>query len=130
MKSVKSLVCALALVAVAGTAQAAGDAAAGKAFYDKVYAGNKYATSAGVNAVGCVSCHGSNPKSDTKHIKTGKMSGPMAASAGWTDPKTGSKRFGNAKKVAKWFKRNCKGVLGRECTAPEKENFIAYLKSQ
>jgi len=134
MNSIKTIVCSLtlgvALVAAATSAQAAGDAAAGKAFYEKTYSGNKYAQSAGVGAVGCVTCHHSNPRQNTKHVKTGKESGPMAVSAGWRDPKTGAARFADAKKVAKWFKRNCNGVLGRECTAPEKANFIAYLSSQ
>ena len=61
MNSIKTIVCSLtigvALVAAATSAQAGGDAAAGKAFYEKTYAGNKYAQSAGVGAVGCVTCH-------------------------------------------------------------------------
>jgi len=134
MKFMKPLVCALtigaALAVTATTAQAAGDAAAGKAFYEKVYSGNKYAQSAGVSAVGCVSCHNKNPKQNTRHVKTGKESGPMAVSSGWRDPKTGQARFADAKKTEKWFRRNCKGVLGRECTATEKADFISYLKSQ
>lgn len=134
MNALKSLVCALtlgtALVGMTTTAQAAGDAAAGKAFYEKEYAGNKYAQSAGVGAVGCVTCHQANPKQNTKHIKTGKESGPMAVSAGWRDPDTGLARFADAKKAEKWFKRNCNGVLGRECTAQEKADFTAYLSSQ
>ena len=54
MNTLKTLVCALTLGAVTmvatAPAQAAGDAAAGKAFYEKVYSGNDYAQSAGVNA--------------------------------------------------------------------------------
>ncbi len=134
MKTMKTLVCALtigaALAGAATTAQAAGDAAAGKAFYEKVYSGNKYAQSAGVGAVGCVSCHQTNLRQNTRHIKTGKESGPMAASAGWRDPKTGQARYADSQKVEKWFKRNCNGVLGRECTAGEKADFLAYMKSQ
>lgn len=130
MKSMKILVCALALAGVASTAQAAGNASAGKALYEKTYSGNKYAQSAGIGAVGCVSCHQTNPKQNTKHIKTGKMSGPMAVSAGWRDPKSGQARYTDSRKMAKWFKRNCNGVLGRECTAQEKDDFLAYMKSQ
>jgi len=29
--------------------------------------------------------------------------------------------------VEKWFKRNCKDVLARECTAQEKADFVAFL---
>ncbi len=132
MKTLKALVCALtrgaALTSVASQAQAA-DAAAGKVLYETKHAGNKYATAAGVASAGCISCHG-NPKGDTKHMKTGKMSGPMAVSAGWKDPKTGMVRYADPKKVAKWFKRNCNGVLGRECTQAEKDNFLAYMATQ
>lgn len=132
MKSAKILVCALALgAALAGvttTAQAA-DAAAGKALYETKHAGNKYAVAAGVGSAGCISCHG-NPRNNTKHIKTGKISGPMAVSSGWKDPKSGLTRYKDARKVAKWFKRNCNGVLGRECTQAEKDNFLAYMATQ
>jgi len=31
--------------------------------------------------------------------------------------------------VAKWFRRNCKTVLGRECTAQEKGDILTYLSS-
>lgn len=132
MKSVKSILCALtlgaALVGTAATAQAA-DAGAGQALYSKEIAGNKYATSSGKPAVGCVTCHGTNLSSNGAHVKTGKVIGPMAASAGYIDKK-GNKRFTDTKKMAKWFKRNCNGVLGRECSAVEKENFLAFVKSK
>ena len=36
-------------------------------------------------------------------------------------------RFTDAAKVEKWFGRNCNTVLGRECTALEKGDFITYL---
>jgi hypothetical protein len=32
-------------------------------------------------------------------------------------------------KVEKWFKRNCKDVLDRECTVQEKADFVAFLIS-
>jgi len=132
MKSVKILVCALtlgaALVGAATTAQAA-DAAAGKAFYSQEYGGNKYATSSGKAQVGCVTCHGATLSREGAHVKTGKAIGPMAASVGYVD-KNGIKRYTDQKKMDKWFKRNCNGVLARECTQAEKDNFLAYMKSQ
>jgi len=132
MKSITSLVCALTLgatlVGAATTAQAA-DVGAGKAFYEKEYAGNKYATSSGLGKVGCITCHGSNLSSAGSHVKTGKVIGPMAASKGYVDDR-GVKRYSDEAKMAKWFKRNCNGVLGRECNATEKANFLAYVKSQ
>jgi len=39
-------------------------------------------------------------------------------------------RFTDKKKVDKWFRRNCKGVIGRECTAQEKVDWITYLTGQ
>ncbi|MEA3244387.1 MAG: DUF1924 domain-containing protein, partial [Pseudomonadota bacterium] len=33
----------------------------------------------------------------------------------------------DGKKIEKWFKRNCKWTLGRECTAQEKADFLAYI---
>ncbi|MBL4692197.1 MAG: DUF1924 domain-containing protein [Magnetovibrio sp.] len=136
MKSFKTIICALtlgaALVGTTATAQAAGDAAAGEAFYNTEIAGNKYAKSApGYNKVGCVTCHSSNLRNNGAHIKTGKIIGPMAASAGRIS--LGGKtytRFTDNKKMAKWFKRNCNGVLGRECTPTEKDNFLAFVKSK
>ena len=40
-----------------------------------------------------------------------------------TDPKT----FTDTAKVDKWFRRNCKDVLSRECSAAEKADVMAFL---
>ena len=40
------------------------------------------------------------------------------------------KRYTNKADVEKWFKRNCKQVLGRECTPAEKGDFITFMMSQ
>ena len=71
----------------------------------------------------CASCHTDNPATSGKHAKSDKLIKPMA-------PAANAERFTDPKKVEKWFKRNCNGVLGRECTAQEKADFIAYLSSQ
>ena len=39
-------------------------------------------------------------------------------------------RFTDMAKTEKWFRRNCKTVLGRECTPVEKGDFIAFMTSQ
>jgi hypothetical protein len=44
-------------------------------------------------------------------------------------PSVNPARFTNTSKVEKWFKRNCKDVLNRECTAQEKGDVITYLMS-
>jgi len=70
----------------------------------------------------CTSCHSSSPK-NAGETRAGKPIDPLAVS------KT-SDRFSDPKKVEKWFRRNCKSVLGRECTATEKGDFITYMISQ
>jgi hypothetical protein len=70
----------------------------------------------------CASCHEYPPNHETKHIVTGKVIKPLAPSAN-------SARFTDEAKVDKWFKRNCNDVLGRECTAQEKADVLAWLMS-
>jgi hypothetical protein len=48
---------------------------------------------------------------------------PIAAMA----PVAGSPRFTDAAKTEKWFRRNCKEVVGRECTAAEKADLLRFL---
>jgi hypothetical protein len=71
----------------------------------------------------CSSCHTANPASPGKHAKTGKGIDPMAASVN-------PERYTDTAKIAKWFKRNCKWTLGRECTPQEKGDFLTYLNNQ
>ena len=70
----------------------------------------------------CASCHTSDPRQAGKHVRTGKPIKPMA-------PSVNSDRFADPKKVSKWFKRNCKWTLGRECNEQEKGDITRYLKS-
>ena len=70
----------------------------------------------------CSSCHTDNPMLSGLHTVTKKVIEPMA-------PSVNAARFTNIIKVEKWFKRNCKDVLLRECTAQEKGDFITYLLS-
>lgn len=69
----------------------------------------------------CQTCHGSNLKLGGKHIRTGKLIEPLAPSAN-------NERLTDIKFINKWFKRNCKWTLGRECSAQEKGDFLEYLK--
>jgi cytochrome c peroxidase len=71
----------------------------------------------------CASCHTEHPTAQGKHVVTGKIIEPLA-------PTTGSKRFTDRAKTEKWFGRNCKEVIGRECTAAEKADLIRYLQSE
>ena len=70
----------------------------------------------------CVTCHGTDLTKPGKHATTGKVIEPMAVSA---DPK----RLTDPAKVEKWFGRNCKWTLGRECTPQEKGDVVKYLQS-
>ena len=78
----------------------------------------------------CATCHNANPTTPGKHAKTGKEIAPMTLSAVSTNRKGEQEpRFSKAKKIKKWFKRNCKWTYGRECTAQEKGDFLAFFKS-
>ena len=68
----------------------------------------------------CASCHGNPPTGPGKHASTGKSIDPMAPAA---NPNV----FTDTAKVDKWFRRNCKDVLQRECSAGEKADVLAYV---
>ncbi|MEY4980161.1 MAG: hypothetical protein RLZZ352_2431 [Pseudomonadota bacterium] len=70
----------------------------------------------------CASCHGTPPTAQGQHANTGKSIAPLA-------PAFNPKAFTDTAKVDKWFKRNCKDVLSRECSAAEKADVLAYLNS-
>lgn len=67
----------------------------------------------------CTDCHTANPKATGK---TGahKPIEPLA-------PIANRDRLTDPAKVEKWFRRNCRDVLGRECSAQEKADFVAFL---
>ena len=71
----------------------------------------------------CSSCHTADPVASGKHVKTDKPIEPIAASAN-------PERFTDAAKTEKWFRRNCKWTLGRECTAQEKGDLLTWLGGQ
>jgi hypothetical protein len=70
----------------------------------------------------CASCHGTPPTAQGKHASTGKPITPLA-------PAFNPKAFTDTARVDKWFRRNCKDVLSRECSAGEKADVLAYLNS-
>jgi hypothetical protein len=71
----------------------------------------------------CASCHGTDPGQPGRHVETGKPIEPMALSVN-------PERLSDPEKVEKWFRRNCRWTLGRECTPQEKGDFVEYLISQ
>ncbi|MEK8050888.1 DUF1924 domain-containing protein [Ideonella sp. DXS22W] len=68
----------------------------------------------------CASCHGEAPTQAGKHAATGKPIGALA-------PAFNPERFTDAAKTEKWFRRNCNDVMGRECSAGEKADVLAWL---
>lgn len=70
----------------------------------------------------CASCHSTPPTGPGKHASTGKALEPLA-------PAFNPQTFTDTARVDKWFRRNCKDVVGRECSAVEKADVLAYLLS-
>lgn len=68
----------------------------------------------------CASCHGSDTAQGGTHVVTRKSIDALA-------PAANPRRFSDAAKVEKWFRRNCKDVLARACSAEEKGDVLAYL---
>jgi hypothetical protein len=71
----------------------------------------------------CTICHGKDLTKKGKHIRTGKTIDPMA-------PSVNPERFTKLKDIKKWFKRNCKWTMDRECTNQEKGDILKFLSQQ
>jgi len=68
----------------------------------------------------CATCHTDSPMQSGRHAVTGKSIKPLA-------PAANAERLSDSAKVEKWFARNCKEVVGRECSPGEKADFMAFL---
>jgi hypothetical protein len=88
----------------------------GAAFFQATHKGGKDGIAS------CTACHGRAPQ-DKGQTRAGKAIEPMAVSKN-------PARYTNRDDVEKWFTRNCNVVLGRECTAKEKGDFITYMQGQ
>jgi len=93
-------------------------AARGQAFYLA-----EHPESTMENVTSCTSCHTKDPTNAGKRLPDGKALKPMAVSQT-------PDRFTEPEQVEKWFTRNCKGIIGRECTPVEKGDFITFLASK
>lgn len=82
--------------------------------------GQQFFTSQHGREWSCSSCHGAQPTQAGKHASTGKSIAALA-------PGFNPQRFTDPAKVEKWFRRNCNDVAGRECTAGEKADVLAWL---
>lgn len=71
----------------------------------------------------CTACHTDNPRNPGQNAKTGRAIEPVAVSVN-------PKRFTDLDQVEKQFGRDCKSVLGRDCTAQEKGDYITFMAGQ
>lgn len=99
-------------------AQGAGgfSAAAGEAFWNKTFPDPK-----GGKPRGCTTCHTNNLSKPGRHVETDKLIEPMK-------PAVNPKRLTDARHIEKWFRRNCKLILGRECTPQEKGDVLLFIR--
>jgi mono/diheme cytochrome c family protein len=88
----------------------AGQANRGEAFFNQSH-GNDWS---------CASCHGNLPTEQGRHASTGKTLKPLA-------PVTNAESLTDQSRTDKWFRRNCREVLDRECTPIEKADVLAWL---
>ena len=86
----------------------------GKELYLKQFSTGK------IDTPSCTTCHTSDP-TQAGETRAGKAIDPMAVSVS-------PDRYQTLKKAEKWFGRNCRSVLGRECTAIEKGDFLSFMK--
>ena len=70
-------------------------------------------------ATSCSSCHTPDPRKIGR-TPAGKVVEPLS-------PTVNPARLTDRREVEKWFTRNCKQVMGRECTAEEKGNFVTWM---
>jgi len=89
----------------------------GKAFFNrKIKLGNGKETA-------CASCHTANPADNGKNIVTKKTIQPLS-------PAVNPKRFANFEKVEAKFTQHCTDIIGSDCTAAEKANYITYVLTE
>lgn len=71
----------------------------------------------------CSTCHTEDLRRQGKHAVTGKLIEPLAPSAN-------PKRLTDPEHIEKWFLRNCKWTLGRECTPQERGDFLVLIRAK
>lgn len=89
----------------------------GEALFRATWSGGDARTSS------CTACHTTDPRRAGQNAKTGRPIEPVAVSVNprrFTDPAT----------VEKQFARDCKSVMGRECTPLEKGDYITFMAGQ
>jgi len=81
----------------------------------------EHPASDGGAARSCSACHTTDLTVKGKHIRTGKIIQPMA-------PSVNPERLSKTRKMKKWLLRNCKWVMGRECSSQEKGDILTFIK--
>jgi hypothetical protein len=71
----------------------------------------------------CTACHTADPRQPGRNAKTGRPIDPVAVSVK-------PQRFTDKATVEKQFARDCRSVLGRDCTALEKGDYITFMAGQ
>lgn len=88
----------------------------------KMFFNRKFKTANG-KEMACASCHTTNPANIGKNIITGKSIAPLS-------PAVNKKRFKDIEKVEDKFTEHCNEIIGADCTAAEKANYIIYLLTE
>jgi len=88
----------------------------------KMFFNRKFKLKNGKEAA-CASCHTTNPADTGKNILTGKAIAPLS-------PAVNNKRFKSLDKVEEKFTEHCNEIIGTDCTAAEKANYIVYLLTE
>lgn len=89
----------------------------GEALYRSQWAGGDARTPS------CASCHTADPRQAGRNAKTGRPIEPAAVS-------TNPQRYTDAATVDKHFARDCKSVIGRDCTPLERGDYITFMQGQ
>jgi mono/diheme cytochrome c family protein len=80
-------------------------------------------TSGDVRTPSCASCHTDDPRQAGRNAKTGRPIDPAAVS-------TNPQRYTDVTQVDKHFARDCKSVIGRDCTPLERGDYITFLQGR
>jgi len=70
----------------------------------------------------CGDCHGDDFTRPGRHVRTRKEVPPLAPSAN-------PQRLTETVEIEKWLRRNCDWTVGRDCTAQEKGDLLAFLRT-
>lgn len=90
------------------------DVARGKEIFTSTHIGKQG------KPIACTTCHTTSLSNSGKNSLTGKVIEPLS-------PHTNPQRLTSTKEVTKWLRRNFTDVYGREGTAQEKGDVLAYI---